>query len=161
MQFIYIKINTFVHGLDTPGDDYLPLELPRLVLADHSLQLPDQRIGFLVRNELGRLHGIHQQFEFRQFKVTVSDVVIVATLHLYADDIHPEITQQFKVLVQRLPLRVHTVGVQLVHDLRQRKRMLVIRILGKNLDEIQQLQLLVIDCHPKSPPYDRSTEISL
>ena len=72
---------------------------------------------------------------------------------LLADDIKTEITQQFEILIQRLPLRAYPVGVQFFRNLGKGKGVLVVRIFGKYFYEVQQFQLLIISRHQYPPHY--------
>ena len=151
VQLVYIIVDAFVHGLDAPGNNDLPLEFPGLILAHHAFQFFYQRVGFFVRDELGRLHGVHQQFQLGQFKPAVAHMVIKIPPGLLADNIKTEITQQLEILIQRLPLRAYPVGVQFFRNLGKGKGVLVIRIFGKYFYEVQQFQLLFISRH-RYPP---------
>ena len=69
VELVDVVVDTLVHGLDPPGDEYLPLQLPGVVDADQRLQLFDETAGLALRDEPGGLHRIHQQLQLRQFKL--------------------------------------------------------------------------------------------
>ena len=69
VELVDVVVDALVHGLDPPGDEYLPLQLPGVVDADQRLQLFDETAGLALRDEPGGLHRIHQQLQLRQLKL--------------------------------------------------------------------------------------------
>ena len=128
MNFIHVKVDTFVHGLDPAGNENLPLQLLGFVPAGEAFQFFDQRIRFFPGDKFGSLYRIHKELQFRQFKIAVSDMVIKISLGLYFYNINPIMPQFFKITVQRFTICVHTEGVQLLNDLGKGKEMPVISL---------------------------------
>ena len=74
----------------------LTLQFLGIILTDHCFQLLDQTVRFLLRDELGRLNGIHQKFKFRQFKRSVDHMIaitiaILFPFHLYAQKLQRQV----------------------------------------------------------------------
>lgn len=61
VRFIDVVVDALIHGLDPSGDEHLPLKSAGVVDADQRLQLFDETAGFILRDEPGGLHRIHQQ----------------------------------------------------------------------------------------------------
>ena len=76
-------------------------------LAALVAELFDQLPGFLVGNEPGGLHRIHQQLQFCQFEIPLTDKP-AARLSLPALDVHSHIPQLVHVRVNTLALGGNT-----------------------------------------------------
>ena len=83
---------------------------------------------FLLRDEVGGLHGVHQQFQFRQLQQPGADEV--AVLHISdADDIHAEVHEQLNVAVDVLPIAVDAMCLPKLQNIRHRYIVGFIRLL--------------------------------
>ena len=80
-----------------------------VVLAGEVPQLLDEGGAFLLRDEVGGLHSVHQQFQFRQLQQTGADGV--AVLHTTdADNIHAEVHEQMDIAVDIFSVGLDVVG---------------------------------------------------
>lgn len=116
--------------------------LQRIILKN-TPDLLDERRGLLMRDELGRLHAIHQQLELRQLKVPGSNIVAAAALGLVLLDVHAEQAQRVYVIIDALAFGLNALSVQVFHDLPSRGGMLGIRLLQQILHDVEQLEFLI------------------
>ena len=74
-----------------------------VVPAGEMAQLLDEGGAFLLRDEVGGLHSVHQQFQFRQLQQPGADEV--AVLRAFdADDVQAEVHEQLDITVNILPV---------------------------------------------------------
>ena len=66
-------------------------------------QLLDEGGAFLLRDEVGGLHGVHQQFQFRQLQQPGADKVTVLRA-FDADDVQPKFHEQLDIAVDVFPV---------------------------------------------------------
>ena len=78
----------------------LTSQLTSIVAAGKSAKLPDQLIGFLLRNAPGTLDRIRQQLQLRQLKGPAAQIVAP----MAADNVHALIRQRRKIPINALPL---------------------------------------------------------
>ena len=86
MYFIYIIVDTFVHGLDPAMNKNLSLDLIGLVLADEAFDLLDEFTGLPLRNKLRALDCIDQELHLCQFELSDAHMVIGLSSDLFFYD---------------------------------------------------------------------------
>ena len=74
-----------------------------VVPACEVAQLLDEGGAFLLRDEVGGLNGVHQQFQFRQLQQRGADKVTVLRA-FDADDVQAEVHEQLDITVNILPV---------------------------------------------------------
>ena len=114
--------------------------------AGQGFELADQLPGFLLGDELGALHRVHQQLELRQLEAARGQMVAHVPPVLLAEDLQAEFCKLFKVLVEGLALGVDAAGLQLRGNLLQGQGVALVRLLGEDFDKIQHFQFLVFTC---------------
>ena len=117
MDGIYVIVNALIHCFDAPGYDHLTLKMFRLILADQCLQLLDQILRLFLRDELGALDGINQQFQLGQFKVSMAEMIINIPAYLLTDDIQSKSLQLFKVTVKSFAFSADIILGKLCDDI--------------------------------------------
>ena len=134
-------------------DIHLPVEAGRLVHADKAFDLLDQQHGLALADEIRRLHRVRQQAHLRRLKGAGGQEEAVLR-RAGLDDIHAVVRQDLHVLVDGFPFAFDPVPLeQQGSQLRGIEDMLLIRILFKDLLEIQQLELGVrFACHKRTLP---------
>ena len=112
------------------------------MLADEVLQLGDQLEALFLRDKFGTLDRVHQQFQFRDLKVAVTDIV---PRRMTADpaDIQPEVLQDLHIVIDGFAARLNIVAFQLLDQLCHSQRVFLVGFLQQDLLQIEQLLLLV------------------
>ena len=144
VQHVHVVEDALIHGLDASGDQHLPLEALRLMNAGERFEFLDELAGLFLRDEAGALHGVHQQFQLRQLKTARGEMIEHIPPRLFTEDFEAEFLQFAEVLVQRLALGVHAIGLEPIDDLLQGQGMGIVRLFGEDFDEIEHFELLVI-----------------
>ena len=126
MDRIHIVVDALIHRLDAARDYDLPLKVLCLIFADQRLQLFDQILGLLLRDELGALNGIDQQLQFRKLKVSVAEMIIDVPANLLTDDIEAECLQFLKVTVKGFPFCIDLILGKLRDDFLSSQGMLIV-----------------------------------
>ena len=148
MELVHIIVDALIHGLDTAGNGDLTLQFGRLIFADQGFQLFDQILGFAVCDELGGLHGIHQELELRQLKIACTQIIVVVASVRLAYDIQSEMPQFLKIQVESFPVRPDAGIGQEIDDLLHGQHMLIIGFTHENLHQIQEFEFLIACfCH--------------
>ena len=120
--------------------------------AHKGLEFCNQLLGFFVCDKLGRLHGVYEQFQFREFKTPRREAVECVSPGLHGFDFHAEVPKFLKVEIQGLSIGIDAAGGELINNLRHAERVLRIGLFRKQFGEIQELLLLMfpaplIFCH--------------
>ena len=97
--------------------EYLPVEQLCAMNAGQLLDFLDQGQRLLMGNKFRGLDAIHEELEFRQFKVPTCYIVAVIVPLRYLDDVQAKIPQSFNITIDRLALCGNIVGLQVGNDL--------------------------------------------
>ena len=133
MNGIHGVVNTLIHGLDSSGYIDLTLQFLGIILPDHCFQLLNQTVRFLLRDELGRLNGIHQKFKCRQCKGSVDHMIAITIAILFPFHFYSQYLQIPQVIVKTLSVCRNIILCKGLLDLRHGDIMLFIRFLHHNL----------------------------
>ena len=103
-----------------------------VVPAGEMAQLLDEGGAFLLRDEVGGLHSVHQQFQFRQFQQPGADEV--AVLRTFdADDVQAEVHEQSNIAVDVFPGGLDAVGCQKSQNICAGHIVVLVRLFQKKL----------------------------
>ena len=89
VERINIPVNRLVHALDPSGYENLPSQFLFQMMARELANLLNKGSGFPLCNELGCLHGIHQELQFGNIKIPIENSIeivasLVAVIHVNA-----------------------------------------------------------------------------
>ena len=136
MDRIHIIVDGLIHGLDPILHIDLALKELCLMDAGQLLDLPDQRHCLLMCDEFRRLHAIHKQFQLRKLEIPLRNIVALEPAGIHMDDIQAIKAQSLNVIVNTLALGTDALGAEILHDLLDGDRMLLIRVLKQVIHDI-------------------------
>ena len=132
------RINGIVHGL--------VVRLGRTVHVDGAVQdrgvvptgemaqLLDEDGAFLLCDEVGGLHSVHQQFQFRQLQQPGADEV--AVLRTFdADDVQAEVHEQLDIAVHIFPGGLDAMSLPKTENIRASCVVVLICLLQEKLQQ--------------------------
>ena len=111
-----VVVNAFVYGLVAVGNEHLLFQPAGVVGAHKTQKLFDERAALAFGDEGGRLHGVDEQLDLRQFKFAADELVGVAAALFYFD-VQTQKLQAFHVAVKGLAFRGDVVRPQVIRDL--------------------------------------------
>lgn len=106
------------------------------------LDFLDQGQRLLMGNKFRGLDAIHEELEFRQFKVPTCYIVAVIVPLRHLNDVQAKISQSFNITIDRLALRSNIMRLQLGNDLAGGYGMVFVRVFQQVLHDVDNLQLL-------------------
>ena len=142
MNLIDIIVDGLIHRFDPVLHKYLPVEQLRTMDAGQLFNLLDQGQRLLMGNKFRGLDAIHEELEFRQFKVAACYIVAVIVPLRYLNDVQAKIPQSFNITIDRLSLRSNIMRLQVGNDLAGGYGMVFIRVFQQVLHDVDNLQLL-------------------
>ena len=127
VKLVHIIVDGLIHGLDPVLYIKLAPQQLRIIDTGQAFDLLDQRQGLLVRNEFGRLHAVHQQFQFRQLKFMAGHIVPTVFPTAGLKNVKPILPQRLQIIIDALALCRNPVAFQLPNQLGHRHRVILIR----------------------------------
>ena len=100
-------------------------------------------MGFFIRDEAGRLDGIHQELQLGQLELPISQMVGAVPSAVGTDDIQTVFLQFRKIAVKGLPVCIDPILVQPFRDFLQGETMFIIGFPLEDLLQVQHLQFLI------------------
>ena len=136
MNGIDVIIDALIFRLNSACNIDLTLQLSGIVFPGDLLQLSYQISGFLRGNEAGGLYCIHQQLQFRKFKLSTAEVIAASqsALHLY--HIVTEVRKTLHIAVNTLPFCMDSLILQVFYNIRSTHGMFLIRVLLQHFNQI-------------------------
>ena len=105
-----------------------------IVPAGEMAQLPDEGGAFLLCDEVGGLHSVHQQFQFRQLQQPGADEV--AVLRTFdADDVQAEVHEQLDIAVHIFPGGLDAMSLPKTENIRASCVVVLICLLQEKLQQ--------------------------
>lgn len=103
-------------------------------MAGEMAQLLDEGGAFLLRDEVGGLHSVHQQFHFRQLQQPGADEV--AVLRAFdADDVQAEVHEQLDIAVDVFSAGMDAMGFPKAEDVRTCHIVAFVRLFQEKLQQ--------------------------
>ena len=142
MNLIDIIVDGLIHRFDPVLHEYLPVEQLCAVDTGQLFDFLDQGQRLLMGNKFRGLDAIHEELEFRQFKVPTCYIVAAIVPLRYLNDVQAKIPQSFNITIDRLSLRSNIMRLQVGNDLAGGYGMVFIRVFQQVLHDVDNLQLL-------------------
>ena len=142
MNLIDIIVDGLIHRFDPVLHEYLSVEQLCAMDTGQLLDFLDQGQRLLMGNKFRGLDAIHEELEFRQFKVPTCYIVAVIVSLRYLNDVQAKIPQSFNITIDRLSLRSNIMRLQVGNDLAGGYGMVFIRVFQQVLHDVDNLQLL-------------------
>lgn len=142
MNLIDIIVDGLIHRLDPVLHEYLPVEQLCAMDTGQLLDFLDQGQRLLMGNKFRGLDAIHEELEFRQFKVPTCYIVAVIVPLRHLNDVQAKISQSFNITIDRLALRSNIMRLQVGNDLAGGYGMVFVRVFQQVLHDVDNLQLL-------------------
>ena len=142
MQTVNVVVNALVHGLHAAGYDDLPPQRAAFIAAGQRTELFNELQRLLFGEKFGRLDGVDEQLQLRQFKLAGGEI-IAAAWPLDLHDVHTIFPEVFDVGIDAFPLGTDAALLQQIDQFLRCERMGGVCRDGQDILEIEQLQLLL------------------
>ena len=141
MDGVDVVIDALIHTLHPSGHKDLPLQGLGTIGRGLLLQFVDELVAFLHRDKSAGLYRVHQQFEFRQLEVSFTQVIPSPTLE---DNVIALVPQGLYITIHALPFRHDPVGLELIQQLGDGQRMVLIALPLEDMEQKQELFFVLI-----------------